>query len=265
MENQLNDKNKLLIRIIVCIVIMLVIALVCVLVFYKEDKDTKYDNSGVTPTPTPVVTPTPTSVVTPTPTPVPTKAAIGKNESGLSDAEVIKIAKAKLDAVVKFSRDHGDGENEDELDGTGFFYYGTVDTFKKKFYSIYSKQLVYNDVLVEYKDAHDYENWTSNVDIKGDMLSGMPSYILKNNKVYRDSCAIGSCDHLKFDKFVVLSGTSDTLKLSYVDIGKDPDDPNAKEYERDNAEMILVKEDGEWKIKKATILDQCNCAYEIGK
>ena len=55
------------------------------------------------------------------------------------------------------------------------------------------------------------------------------------------------------------------IKISYVVIGKDPDDPNAKEYERDNANMILVKEDGAWKILNATIVDMCNGVYNVGK
>ncbi len=77
----------------------------------------------------------------------------------------------------------------------------------------------------------------------------------------------GSGAFKRADKFTVDSITADTIKVNYVLISNSiPELPEeSEEVEDGNATMTLVKENGEWKILKATITGMCNVLYEIGK
>lgn len=112
----------------------------------------------------------------------------------------------------------------------------------------------------------DNEIYSTNVseDMAHDIVNG---YAIKNNKVYVNHCALGVGVFKRADKFTIDSITKDTMKVNYVIIGYTiPENPeNSEEYEYGNASMTLVKENGEWKILKATIAGMCNSLYEVGK
>ena len=190
------------------------------------------------------------------------------NSNVLSSDEALKIAKEKLDAANKFSSENICWEEEiEKVDNTRWCYYDTLDDFKKRFYNIFSEKLLYNDVFIEYKSLYSTTDWSTNVKLEGDMLSSMPGYVINNNKVYRDSCAVGSGDYERMDKFNINNVTSSSIEVNYVIIGNSNpyDSKKSLEYEISKATIILVKENNEWKILKATIVDLCDGVYEIGK
>ena len=226
--------------IIVVLVFSMILMLALVLLYYFNNKDNG-SGEGEGNNGTPVVTPEPVA-------------------NTLSNDEAIKIAKDKIEMANEFNYDDECRERYDETD---WCYYASIDEFKNKFYGIYSSQLVYKDVMNEYKSLTS-NVWSTNVEIVMDLLSSIPNYVISNNKVYRNSCAIGSGSYSSVAKFTVDSITSDRIKLNYVVMEKEPDIENAKETEREKATIILVKEDNDWKILKATIADMCNGVYTVG-
>ena len=192
-----------------------------------------------------------------------------QNDNVISEEEATIIAKQKLDEANNFlnyddsSRDTYSNEGKGQI----FTYYNTFENFKKEFYSVYSSQLSYKDVLLEYNlDSNDDPNYSTNVDVNlaHDILQG---YAIKDNKVYINSCMAGTGGFKRADKFTVDSITADTIKVNYVLISNSIPElsEESEEVEDGNATMTLVKENGEWKILKATITGMCNVLYEIGK
>lgn len=192
-----------------------------------------------------------------------------QNVAVISEDEAVTIAKQKLEEANNFLN-YDDSSREtysNEGDGQMFTYYNTIENFKKEFYSVYSSQLSYKDVLLEYNlETNDNPNYSTNVDesLAHDLVQG---YAIKDNKVYANHCMVGSGSFKRADKFVVDDITSDTIKVSYTLISNSfPEIPEeSEEIEDGNATMTLVKENGEWKILKATIRGMCNALYEIGK
>lgn len=210
---------------------------------------------------------------TPSPTaPVSTEEPSTDPNKVLTNEEAIKIAKAKLEEANKFTSEDKCAEGESEIaDEDGYWcYYGTVDEFKAKFYSIFSSNLVYKDVMMEYESFDSYElndGITTNIKIEAD-YTAFPKYVIDGNKVYRSTTpSVGNGYYNRMDKFSVDSITSDTIKINYVVIGdSNPDEPNeSKEYEYSKATMILVKENGDWKISKAAVQSMLYTTYEVGK
>lgn len=247
LERSNNKKNAIIIVLVFVILLMLAL----VLLYYFNNKDKNQGGSG--------------SSSTSTSKPAPTNTA-NPSDVVLSSDEAIKIAKEKIEMANNFSNDDKCfKENREREDGTNWCYYGTIEDFKNKFYAIYSSKLVYKDVMNEYKSLTSTTDWSTNVKIEGGMLSSIPNYVIDGNKIYRDSCTIGSGTYSSVAKFTVVSITNDTLKIDYVIMEKEPDIENAKEQEREKATIILVKEDNDWKILKATIVDMCNGVYTVGK
>ena len=240
MENQVSEiKNSSSKSVIILsvIVVIFILALVGVLVFYKPDEKLEGEKKQIVPTSTPV----------------PAK----EQNASIDDQKIIKIAKEKLEKAnfPNFKKNTCIG-NEEYLDDI-YHYCNTLDVFKNNFYNIYSNKLAYNDVFIEY-DISTKESSRGG-------LGNEPEYALKNNKVYVSSCTIGGSGFVKFDKFNIDSKTSDKIIIKYVEVYKiDEEDPTSGEDE-EPVEMTLVKENNEWRILKATIVDQCNGTYEIGK
>ncbi len=192
----------------------------------------------------------------------------GKNDVVLSNDEAISIAKAKLELantnnLIGDTCFDGKEEYSEEGIGSMFCYYGSLDNFKNKFYMVYSTQLEYKDVFEEYKLPS--ENVETNVPVPiADLIQG---YAINGDKVYTNSCTIGTGAYNRMDNFTVDSISADTIKLNYVVIGNSiPEIPDeSEEYEYSKATMTLVKENGDWKILKATIVNMCNGVYEVGK
>ena len=248
-ENDLNLKrsNSKKDAIIVVLIFIIVLLLAVVLLYYFNHKDDKQGGSD-----------TPVSTSTPIPsTPEPTA-------STLSNDEAIKIAKEKIEMANEFSNNDKCFGKEPE-EGSIMCYYGSVDELKNDFYKIYSSKLSYKDVMIEYKTLTTSTDWSTNIKLEGDMLDGVPSYVISNNKAYRNSCTIGSGTYSSVAKFTVNSITADRIMLDYVVMEQEPDVDYAKETEREDATIILVKENNDWKILKATIADMCNGVYTVGK
>lgn len=192
--------------------------------------------------------------------------SVESDDKILSNEEAIKIAKEKLE-LANTNNLIGDtcfdGKEQYSKEGTGsiFCYYESLDNFKNKFYNVYSTQLEYKDVLAEYQLPS--EKVETNVP-NADLIQG---YAINGDKVYTNSCTIGTGAYKRMDNFTVNSITSDTIKLNYVVIGNSiPEIPEeSEELELGKATMTLVKENGDWKILKATIVGMCNTIYEVGK
>lgn len=255
-----NKKNA----IIIVLVFVLIILLALVLLYYFNNKDEK-QGEGTNPisTSTPIPsTPDPTEKEqTSTPEPV---------ASTLSNDEAIKIAKEKLKKTEILTNEFDNtcfngkdayGNTEGTMEDM-FCFFDTLDNFKKTFYNIYSSKLEYKDVLFEFKFPG--ETHSTNLKYEGD-FGNIPGYAIKDKKVYTRGCTIGSGVYSRMDKFSVASNSSNTIKLNYVVMAKDPDIEDAKEYEYEKTTMTLVKEDGDWKILNATIVDMCNGVYKVGK
>ncbi len=241
--NNSNNKNS-----IIAILVVIIIALIGVVVYFlfiKKDDKPVDNNRG-------------------------NNQQISDNDatSTLSNDEAIKIAKEKLEEantnkLIGDTCFDGKEEYSEEGNGSLFCYYGTLETFKNKFYNVYSSKLDYKDVFVEYNVESGKS--LANFSLDGD-ISALPNYTVKDNKVYTNGCAIGTGSYNRMDKFSVDSISADTIKINYVVIGNSSDVPSeSEEYEYSKATMTLVKENGDWKILKATIVDMCNGVYEVGK
>ncbi len=192
-----------------------------------------------------------------------------QNSVLLTSDEAISIAKEKLE-LAHTSNLVGDtcfdGNNKYSENGFGsaFCYYGTLDSLKNKFYNVYSSKLDYKDVLVEYHlPSEQAETNISSVSTY-DLIQG---YAIDGDKVYTNSCMAGAGSYKRMDKFTIDNLTENTIKVNYVIVGNSlPEIPEeSEEYEIGNASMTLVKENNDWKITKATIVDMCNGVYEVGK
>ena len=266
---QNNKKNNQGIMLLVCLLIIIIGVLVYFFVIKKP-------NNEPTPVPTPTVAPTikPTSTPTVSPTLEPTVTPSNNSTSddepkveayeykfpiSSTDSEEIKIAKKKLEEASNLIGDLCfEGKSTQQEEEPNYCYYDTVENFKKKFYNIYSSKLVYNDVFLEY-------NYSTG-ELSGGTLGYVPEYGIKDNKVYTSRCTVGGNGFVRFDKFQVESKTNDKIVVNYVEVYlKDAYDDNSGEEEMDLVKITLVKENGEWKILNATIVDQCNGTYKVGK
>ena len=179
-----------------------------------------------------------------------------------TDSEEIKIAKEKLIQANKLFEDSCDGDYYTEEEDTIlslFCYYDTLENFKNKFYNIYSKQLNYYNVYSEYSITTDSSKTTAR-DSDG-YTDGVFDYFIKDNKVYHDHCTMGGDQIDGVGSFTVVNSSSDKIDISYK-INYSVFDTD--KYTQD-ASITLVKEDGSWKILKATIIQRCNVSINIGK
>ena len=192
--------------------------------------------------------------------------SVENNDKIISNAEAIKIAKEKLELantnnLIGDTCFDGKEQYGEEGIESMFCYYGSLDNFKNKFYGVYSTQLEYKDVFEEHQLPS--EKAETNVP-NADLIQG---YAINGDKVYTNSCTIGTGGYNRMDNFTVDSISADTIKLNYAVIGNSiPEIPEeSEEYEYSKATMTLVKENEDWKILKATIVDMCNGVYEVGK
>ena len=125
-----------------------------------------------------------------------------------------------------------------------FCHYGTKSKLEKTFYNLYSKELKLSDVFYEKIEGKDYED---NMDNGFDSATFDGYLITKSGEAYVDAnyCrASGQTKELDYSNIVVKRVTDDTIETDSV---------------------ILVKEDNNWKIRKATIFNSCGYPYEVGK
>ena len=235
-ELKRSSSKKSAIIVVLVFIIVLMAVLVALYYFNNKDKNKESVSNGGN------NTPSPTSTV-----------------KTLTNDEAIKIAKEKLEEanIPNFIGNLClDGKNE--RDAEGYCYFDTLENFKKKFYSVYSNKIVYNDVFIEY-------NYSNGETSKGN-LGNIPEYGIKDNNVYTSSCNIGGNGFIRFGNFSVDSNIEDKIVVKYNEVFlKDVLDENSGEEERDSVKITLIKENNDWKILNATIVDQCNGTYKVGK
>ena len=244
----MEEKNIKKIAIGLIIVGLILIGFGCYKLFVEKPKDNK--DSSPTPTPTPIEN-------------------ITNDEDYFeydieilaTDSEEIKIAKSKLKGAFNLMLECKGEILSEEGIAEYFFYRDTLDNYNNKFYNIYSSKLDYKDVYIE----EDIETEQEKTNLKFDNTTGIPRYVIKDNKVYNDTCTVGSGNYERLDKFIVDSKTDDIIKINYTIIGKDQYVDDSDEYEYGKANITMIKENGDWKILKATIVNNCNGVYEVGK
>ena len=216
-QKPVNQNNNMVTIFLLLLVVALVGVLIYVLVLKPKDETKPVDNNGGTQT---------TNV--------------------LSNDEALRIAKEKVEAANNF---WGSFKSSDECADSisdGYCYYDTSDNFKNKFYSVYSKELIYTDVY------------------NGEVIEGQAMLKFSDNKVYVwNHCTMGSGDYSLKGNYEIKSVTSDTIIGEYI---MTQDNSSYGGTKTDEAkEVKLVKEDNEWKVAKITILGICSSAYEVGK
>lgn len=218
-----NSKNILVI-VIVILILVIVGYFGYTQIFNKDNNSGKKDSS---------------------PTPVPTAAI-------LTDDEAIKVAKSKLDEnnnfFGTFKSDNCSEDNKIE----DFCYYDTTDNFNKKFYGLYSKELNYDNVLHSCKlPAYSCES-----NYRGKDLNSIGIKYDDDTKIYISTKCIWDKGNDEItDKFTVNSKTNDKLDIGYTVMVADENGNRNEQKEN----MILVKEDGDWKILNAAVIG--NCGY----
>ncbi len=162
----------------------------------------------------------------------------------ITNEEALTIAKEKIEAANNLLGDFKSSYECTAKTEDVFCYYDTVDNFKNKFYSVYSKDLAYTDVFNEDKE-------------------GAPGLRIKDDKTYIfNHCTGGSGDKSLKGNYEIKSVTEDTITVKYIIL--DTDSINGTTLDQE-AEAKLVKEDNTWKITKVTVLSVCNGIYEVGK
>ena len=176
----------------------------------------------------------------------------------LSNEAALSLIKEKHNEANAFFGDFKSeecGENVEKSNGVAC-YYSTLDAFKTKFYSIYSKDLEFKDVFLDYAD---YET----AEYKDD-YAHETAYAIKDNKVYIDNaCKAGGLE-VKIIDYKIVNITEDKIEANinfkYID-NFVYDDNDTEEVERSES-MILVREkDGQgtnWKVKKTLIIENCD-------
>ena len=241
MENNVaeaNKKKKLIIGVMACISILLIGALVYFL-FIKKDKSEEkvkpQDNQQV--------------------------------DKILSNEEALNIAKEKLNSALDFWGDfdsYNEGKCNDNID-KWYCYYDTLDNFKNKFYTVFSKSLDLRDAFAECPATSVMESDKCITNQKEGLSEDMPSYALKDSKVYvANHCTAGSGFYTLKGNYEIKNVTSDKIVMKYV-MTQGSEIPEVEKDVDYDKEIVLVREDNNWKIEKVTIIGICNGALDIGK
>ena len=99
----------------------------------------------------------------------------------LSNEEALSIAKEKLNSALNFWGNLKKDDNKDNI-GEWFYYFDTLDNFKNKFYSIYSKQLTSKDVYEECAATLPIDiNGKCQTNLSGGLSEDVASYAIKDN------------------------------------------------------------------------------------
>ena len=177
----------------------------------------------------------------------------------LSNEAALSLIKEKHNEVNNFFGDFKSSERSagDKVNDVAC-YYSTLDAFKTKFYSVYSKELEFKDVF------HDYADYET-ADYQGqEAYAHETAYAIKDNKVYIDNaCKAGGLE-VKIIDYKIVNITEDKIEANinfkYID-NFVYDDNDTEEVERSES-MILVREkDGQgtnWKVKKTLIIENCD-------
>lgn len=192
----------------------------------------------------------------------------GNNTSEtLTDDVIIALAKIYIDRansmIDYYSVHFGDGEDCLDSDNLVCFY-KTKNKFESDVYQLFSKKLTINDIL----------------DTSGE-LNGFTHYGIKDNKIYIQPICNMSGLSPKYNDFTVVSKTDQMINVKYK-IYEDydpysfydksdgvPEDQLKKEYQEylntiEWSNIELVKENDEWKINKATLLNICGGEFTVG-
>ena len=191
-----------------------------------------------------------------------------ENELIMNEKDIISLGKNKLEQASNLSYLNGiKKDSYTEIDGNPYFVdYGKKDIFENKFYSIYSKQLAITDVLNG--DGSD---------------SRIPFFKIKDDIIYVDYACRASGSGSIWDDFKLENVNSNNIKITYlihktydefefVELMDGKNESQIKQEYDDYIKSIkrstleLVKEENDWKIKKATLIDACGSwGYDIGK
>ena len=244
MENNVVETNKnknLIIGVMACIIVLLIAALVY-FIFIKKDKPEEpvkpQDNQQV--------------------------------DKMLSNEEALNVAKEKLNSALNFWEDFDSFDEDKCKDNIGdwFCYYDAEDNFKNKFYNKKKKKITFKDVFDVCENvisSNDDFNSKCKTNIEGGLSEDHAELTIKNKKVYvANHCTIGSGFVTLKGNYEIKNVTSDRIVMKYV-LTQGSEIPEVEKDVDYDEEIVLVKEDNNWKIEKVTIIGICNGAIEVGK
>lgn len=243
MENNVVEQNKnknLIIWVMACIIVLLIAALVYFLFIKKDDKpvDNKGENNQ-------------------------------QVDKILSNEEALNIAKEKLNSALNFWGDFDSFDEDKCRDNIGdwFCYYDTEENFKNKFDNIFSAKITFKDVFDECENiiSSDELNSKCKTNIEGGLSEDHAELTIKNNKVYvANHCTVGSGFYTLKGNYEIKNVMSDKIVMKYV-MTQGSEIPEVEKDVDYDKEIVLVKEDNNWKIEKVTIIGICNGAIDVGK
>ncbi|MBP5684080.1 MAG: hypothetical protein J6X02_02355 [Bacilli bacterium] len=103
---------------------------------------------------------------------------------------------------------------------------------------------------------YDYDNMTLSKE------DNTPVYTQVNDLYYFDGACDSTSNKLSYSDFKVIEETEDTVKLNYlVSIISNVDGTTMETAATD--EMVIKLEDGNWKIKTASVIGRCGFPYKI--
>ena len=238
-----NKKN-----IVIIVLVFILLLMLCTMIIYYLTNKGNGSGSDENNTSNPTNTSTPIPV---TPEPV---------VKTLSDDEAIKIAKEKhneaLNLIAKYKDGYFDTEctnkNKMTIKNQSYCYYGEENKLKENFYKVFSSRIAIEDVYnFGDKDPDDSGVWKFN-------------YVVKNGKVYFDTYCRASGYGVEMKNYKIESITSDKIEVSFTIYLEDgAGEPGV--FEEKPSKIILVMENGEWKISNTVLLDRCHNVYTVGK
>jgi len=194
------------------------------------------------------------------------------NSINLTNDEALSIAKSKLNEA-QFFYNSFENESKDKLTLNeyfygDFYYFDTEENFNKKFKNIYSNDVRIKNFMIKYVNG-EFETYNTDGD------EGLAIYLVKDNKIYVNyECRAGGIDGLYARDYRLISNDNDKIEvlykiyMDYEDYSKDSINPTQDKYqdyldEQKEYKLKIVREDNEWKISKATILDACGMTLNV--
>lgn len=239
------NKKKTLQNIEIAVLSILIIAMIVLIiymVFIKKDDNEGVDNNS------------------------------NNNETGvvLTNDEALTIAKSKLNDAQNFynslKNTNDDKVSLNDYAYGDFYYYDTEESFNRKFNDIFINDIKAETIMGKYYNGEFSKDG-----------EGVAVYLIQNNKVYVSGvCAGGNIDGNYARDYKLSSNTNEKIEVTYkiymdyTDYKDSEEGFNStpKDYQnylnnQKEHKLEIIKENEEWKISNAIILDTCGFEMKV--